>query len=470
MKIRATRSFTLAHQMSFAQASGDWNPLHVDPVYARRLPNGRPLVHGIHTFLWALDLALKDVSGRHLLTAARVSFPSALRVDQTVDLLATVSEGDVTIEATADSDPVLQAHLTITATNGEAPAPSYKEVARTVPDAHLFEELETVAGSRDLTITAEAAKLFPKVLSCLNAEDFALLLQLSATVGMDSPGLNSIFSSFRVERKPAASEGEGPLRFSPRRIDERFGKVDLALETPHHSGQLTAFYRPERRRQAAFTTVLEQVETGEFRNQRALIVGGSRGLGEVFAKTVAAGGGDVAVTYRSGAGDALAVVAEIGGADRKAQALRFDVLEREAWPRPFSHGPPTHVYYLATPPIFVGSRTQYSRRLEQEFAEYYVEALSRAAQSYLDCSPLCIIAPSSIAVTEVPLGMEEYANAKEAQEVWARDWMAEHRHHRVVCDRYPRLATDQTQSNALGGALDPLEFVLERVREANTAL
>ncbi|ONG56302.1 3-oxoacyl-ACP reductase [Pseudoroseomonas deserti] len=55
-----------------------------------------------------------------------------------------------------------------------------------------------------------------------------------------------------------------------------------------------------------------------------LITGGSRGLGRNTALAVARRGGDVVLTYRSGAAEAAAVVAEIAGLGRHAVALPLD--------------------------------------------------------------------------------------------------------------------------------------------------
>ena len=42
--------------MSFARASGDFNPMQVDPVFARRLIAGGQTVHGMYTLFFVLDL------------------------------------------------------------------------------------------------------------------------------------------------------------------------------------------------------------------------------------------------------------------------------------------------------------------------------------------------------------------------------------------------------------------------------
>ena len=79
------RKFTFDDQMAFAELSGDYNPLHVDPVAARRLIFGRPVVHGVHAFLWALDNWLEEYRIPLDLCAVRVVFRSAIGVDETVN-------------------------------------------------------------------------------------------------------------------------------------------------------------------------------------------------------------------------------------------------------------------------------------------------------------------------------------------------------------------------------------------------
>lgn len=59
----------------------------------------------------------------------------------------------------------------------------------------------------------------------------------------------------------------------------------------------------------------------------SIITGGSRGLGRNTAVSIARDGGDVILTYRNGADEAQAVVAEIEALGRKAVALPLDVTD-----------------------------------------------------------------------------------------------------------------------------------------------
>ncbi len=57
----------------------------------------------------------------------------------------------------------------------------------------------------------------------------------------------------------------------------------------------------------------------------SIVTGGSRGLGRNTAISIARHGGDVIFTYRSGADDAKAVLAEIKSLGRMAMAIQLDV-------------------------------------------------------------------------------------------------------------------------------------------------
>lgn len=64
--------------------------------------------------------------------------------------------------------------------------------------------------------------------------------------------------------------------------------------------------------------------------RRALVTGGSRGIGRAIALTLARAGMEVCVNYRGNDAAAAAALEEIQAAGGKATSLRFDVADREA--------------------------------------------------------------------------------------------------------------------------------------------
>jgi acyl dehydratase len=69
--------------MLFAAASGDVNPLHLDPVYAATTPFGEPIAHGI------LSASLISAA-----VALQLPGPGAVYVSQTLRFLRPVKAGD----------------------------------------------------------------------------------------------------------------------------------------------------------------------------------------------------------------------------------------------------------------------------------------------------------------------------------------------------------------------------------------
>ena len=68
------KQFTFENQLRFAKLSGDYNPLHVDKIAARRMIFGMPIVHGIHALLWALDRWLQNTNETISISSIKVFF------------------------------------------------------------------------------------------------------------------------------------------------------------------------------------------------------------------------------------------------------------------------------------------------------------------------------------------------------------------------------------------------------------
>src|SRR5437868_727355 len=96
----ATRGFALDDQRKFARLSGDRNPLHLDANFARRTQMGAPVVHGIHTLLWAMESMLRAT--RFDVRNVRARFHQPLFLDEVADvLIAGQTETSIDLDVTA---------------------------------------------------------------------------------------------------------------------------------------------------------------------------------------------------------------------------------------------------------------------------------------------------------------------------------------------------------------------------------
>ena len=65
--------FSYDDQINFAQLSGDNNPIHLEALYARKTISGECIVHGINSFLWALEFILKNSKSIYLYEGSNFS-------------------------------------------------------------------------------------------------------------------------------------------------------------------------------------------------------------------------------------------------------------------------------------------------------------------------------------------------------------------------------------------------------------
>ena len=216
-----------------------------------------------------------------------------------------------------------------------------------------------------------------------------------------------------------------------------------------------------------------QVEATEFRGQRALIIGGSRGLGEVTAKLLVAGGAEVKITYHKGEKDANQVVDEISSCGGRAACFSFNVLncQENLTEKLGKQWIPNYLYYFATPFIFMGTKRVFSPQLFQKFCDYYVIGFINTIQTIrnLGIGLEKILYPSSVAINELPSDMGEYTAAKMAGEVLCDFLKKTNPKLTIHKPRLPRIATDQTTSLFAVNNHDPLPLLLAYLRSLRDA-
>lgn len=457
--------FTISEGESakFAHFSGDHNPLHVDRLAARRLQFGDTVIHGVHHMLSSLDAALSRLSQSSVppetrVATLRVTFPSPVRVGQQISWEASLQGDGTTLNviARADKKRIMDLTLGLVTDTDEiqlvdtigSPVSIEQPVDQKFPPQH--ERGECALHCDD----SLAQGLFPCLMRHFGKSRIAQLIACTRVVGMKCPGLHSVFSGISVSFHKAAENSSNPvLSYRVTASDNRVEMLKISVDGPEMTGTLDAFFRPAPVQQPSFASILNDMPGGRFVNQRALVIGGSRGIGETTTKILAAGGADVTITYNSGMEDALKVQKEILDGAGKCEALELDVLTAMADDYAVLAGHPcwSHVYYFASPKIESDRTPGWNNALFQKYCRFYVEAFHCLVTVTAPFAKICgaeiaFFYPSSVFVDQPEKGFAEYAVAKASGEALCNQLQLNHANTQFYAPRLPRMTTDQTSS------------------------
>jgi NAD(P)-dependent dehydrogenase (short-subunit alcohol dehydrogenase family) len=463
------RTFTAEDQELFARISRDRNPMHMDPIVARRLVTGRPVVHGVHLLMVALELWQGD--GHAAPVAICCTFNNPVNVGDTVAFAQRVTASGYAVEASVGSLLCAQVDICTAPARESAVAGAltWREAVIDCTTATPIDEPPESHPGKTYAVrlkNADCSRSFPRACARLGPNGGAAVAALSYFVGMICPGLHSIFSSLELDMN-AESGQAGHLTFQVRKYDPRFRLFDIFFDGCIR-GSIKAFLRLPPQPQPSLRELSERVVAGEFRGTKSLVVGGSRGLGETTAKILAAGGGDVVLTYASGADDARMISDDINSAGKsRCDTVKFDLMTDTFDSMSVDCGALDAVYFFPTPRIFRKKSGTFDPSLFVEFYDFYVRRfydLCAYLETNAGARAIRVFFPSSIAVAERPRGMTEYSMAKAAAEILIGDMNKSFANVSISCVRLPRLNTDQTATVLKVASESNVETLLPIVR------
>ena len=466
-----TFSITASLHKQFAKLSGDWNPIHVNPVEARRTQIGRPIVHGVHSVLRILEALARVKPGLPAASKISVSFP------------APVFPGDSCAVSIEDASPdrlrvrARVGEIVVVDTRVELGSPhDLSTIAgplRTEDTRHCrVWSLHDMASASGMVLAssgaAEIARAFPKITKWLGVGPVMGLMCVSKLVGMECPGRYSILAGFDVAL--AADALQPRLAYRVSRLNQQFHSLKIDIDGFGMHGNIQALAANPPVAQVSMSELADKVGRDEFLGHRALVVGGSRGLGEVTAKLIAAGGGVPVITYATGKKDAERVRDEIRHAGGRCEILRYNVLAPAAPQLRLLKRSVSSFYYYATPPIFGRLSGQHSATLDparlSTFARYYVKGFDGLCRALLkNGKDLAGFYPSSVAIEEKRPEMREYAEAKAAGEALCTHLSATFSSVHILVERLPRMLTDQTATPVPTKTADSVETLLSIIRK-----
>lgn len=76
----------------YAGASGDFNPIHIDPEVGAMMGLGGVILHGLCTLAWATDAFARFLGDPGLVTRVKVRFSRPVHLEDTLTFEGTVTE------------------------------------------------------------------------------------------------------------------------------------------------------------------------------------------------------------------------------------------------------------------------------------------------------------------------------------------------------------------------------------------
>ena len=472
-EIKITKTYNFTQQEEFSVLSGDFNPVHLDSIFARRELVGDIVVHGIHLVLGALDFLIDSplIRQRIFIHFIKVKFhnPVYLNKKLTISINQDGQNAKVVIR---DAKSLLLSEIIVR--YGFENALFVGNIINSnlfnlkYPSKYAISELMGHHGNCELYLNDDLCKkILPNVYQYLSHIQTAEILALTRIVGMECPGLKSLFSGFELESK---SGNLSRIEYKVSKVIERFSMVNLDIIGPTFSGIVETFYRPEPFDQPTIKEIASKIEYRSLENMVALIIGGSRGLGETTAKIIAAGGGTPIITYFKGKQDAEKICKEICEAKYTcySKMVNIEYLGNSLDEFPNLLKVNT-IFYFASPKIFVKKSTDFDRDLFDSFFNYYVDGFSeliKLAQQKLPQN-LTFFYPSSIAIEEKATDLTEYIMAKNAGEYLCEILRNKYIGLNILVERLPRMHSDQTLNLFQFPAASTFDVMYPLINEMN---
>jgi len=448
-----SKTFTIEDQKLFAQYTGDLNPIHIDPIFARKTLAGECIVYGIFGVMWAFNQLIK-IEGLYP-QSFDAQFLKTIPLNKPITCLWDKLKSKIIIV----QDRILLTSILIKI--GDVSKDDHLNIMCKAPDAEpknpLFKDI-SINENMPLYFRGDLScgkKLFPELNTAYGDGITSELACTSEIIGMQIPGLNSLFLRIRGS---ITSNWAAP-KCCVTQVDSRASLIKISFEGSHLKCELSAIFRPPPHKPKHIKDLSIYVKSDEFKGINALIIGGSRGIGRLTAKLLASGGAKIVLTYATGENDAFELQEELKNHGFACNVKKFIIGQDITLPiESFDQ-----IYYFPTPKIAKESGDN-NNDLFKKYQHYYVSCF----ENILDLcqknklSP-AIFYPSTDFIDSNPGDFKNYINAKKNGEQICKNYKEKY-HMKIIYPRLPRLETDQTTSIFPEKFQDSTEVMLPYLR------
>lgn len=433
----------------FSDASGDRNPLHLSPDYARGTPYGQPVVFGCLGAIACLGHIHLPAGFSPTFLEAEFARPMFVGVSYRVE----TSEQDGKWRARLFDGSVLVVSATVTAEL--SPTNSNHEESGQRAAVCAFERYQAAKRrEKEIVPDLEASGVYacnPAALHELATQWRAspllatLLCWSSYVVGMELPGESALFAKVALSVRETLFPGPMVYRASVQSVDSRFGQVvmDVSLLNGNSivgSGQFWSFLRlPVPKLEG---TEALPVRPDSLANRTAVLLGSTRGLGAAIKQALELRGAVVYGMARSASAGELPRTEVGDAADPEALHRLRERMLRE-------HRELDFLICNACPPALPLRLEPNAAGRIGAYIEIAVSLTLGPLSEFLELlnsSNGCVVIISSIFVERPVKEFPHYIAAKQAAEMLARVASLQYRRVRTLIVRPHKLLTAMTNT------------------------
>ncbi|MBW4084439.1 SDR family NAD(P)-dependent oxidoreductase [Paenibacillus sp. S150] len=471
-------SFTEKELSLFARLSGDFNPMHMDELFARKSPFGQRIVFGALSTIACLQL----IGDKRFFRPSEIEaeFQNPVFVNKVYRAAVEEKNDNVLVINLYDGDSsclrlLLKASKSMEESHCVAyPVPVCVSEMIQQPKDTEDEGLKAAYKNKSAyNVDPLLAEQFIQELG-LSTETFSvdlmnLLCLCSYVIGMEFPGKRALFSKLHLELSGVTDNHSDQIYYSVTKehYDEHYRMLDLAVEIGASGlllakGSLKAFVHKKLMPMSTKRTIKP------FNGRTALVIGGSRGLGAEFVRELVLQGYQVFLNYYKSAEEAKNLQTELNHlADSAVHLMEGDAADakccerilhqiREQWGRldllvlNAFHPPLTH--------------------LSNE--DYLIENMKLSEHPFEACKLLLsesegqVVGISSIYVKGGPRDLVHYIEAKKNMEKHLIQLVQDYSRISFFIVRPPQLLTDMNNTPAGWLHAQPPSLIPEAVIRA----
>jgi hypothetical protein len=428
--------FEITESKDFAKLSCDFNPIHIDVDYSRTTRYGRPIVHGVYVVMRVLErLIMEKIYIKSLDVNFRkpVFFNEVYRVekDDIKKRIVVQKEQETLIEIGFSQEISVKRYENTRHVNKKA-----------IPLPLDLEFDEILIGSKEFFVSDEAEMArnnFPALTMKYGSAVVLELASLSNIVGVFTPGLNSIFKRLNLEFE----ESKTLPHYDIKKIDKRIKQINIAVCGQYCKAEIEAFYLPRKVKSDSIKSIYEKnsltLGIENIGKIRALVIGGSRGVGEYISKAILAFGGTCTLTYSQGEQEALALFNQFNDPNI-CKIINLHMSENlESFDKILGLKNFNLIFYMASPKILNDSESEPSNTYELIYYELFKKLIFEAKGVNFNG---IVFYPSTIYAKYSDTIYEKYKKAKIKGEDFILDFNTR-KYFQIHFERLPKLKTQQ---------------------------